>query len=340
MNRIWRGLVLGGVAVVALQHPAAQVKGVDAERLLAERFGFTAAEVAQARSGEAVVKTLPTLEAGDAGVVGAVRIDGTSDRLLTWLKDVSAFRKAAELGVSRRLSNPPAIGDFGDLSLDSAELADLRKCRPGDCDLMIGDKAIQRFQTEIDWSRADAATRANLLMRQLLLSHVEAYLKGGNRALGAVHNEKTPRVYADEFQKVLGQSRTLHDLAPALVAYLDGFPAQTLPGSEQFLYWSKATVGSEPSTTLHQLVIYNAPGGDIIVVDKQLYASRYVDTAMTIISMASSPTGNGFYAIAGARGRSTKLRGVGARVLNNRVESAIRDTTKMYLDWLRASLTL
>jgi hypothetical protein len=340
MNRIWRGLVLGGVAVMALQHAAAQVKGVDAERLLAERFGFTADEVAQARGGQAVVKVLPTQEAGDAGVVGAVRIDGTTDRLLSWLKDVEAFRKAAELGVSRRLSSPPAIGDFGDLSLDQDELADLRKCRPGDCDLIMGDKAIQRFQTEIDWSRTDAATRANLLMRQLLLSHAEAYLRGGNRALGAAHNERTPLLFADEFQKVLGQSRTLHDLAPALVAYLDAFPAQTLPGSEQFLYWAKGSVGSELSMTLHHLVIYNAPGGDIIVADKQLYASRYVDAALSIVSMASSPTGAGYYTIVGGRGRSTRLRGVGARLLNSKVEAAIRDTTQMYLDWLRASLAM
>ncbi len=340
MHRTLWGLVVCGVAVIALHRGAAQVRSIDAERLLAERFGFTAAELAQTRSGQAVVKSLQGQEAGDAGVIGAVRVDSTIDRLLTWLKDIAAFRKAAELGLSRRLSDPPGIGDFADLSLDAAELADLQKCRPGNCDLLLGDSAIQRFQSEIDWRQTDATTRANLLMRQMLLTHVQAYLAGGNQALGAVHNEKRPRLFADEFQRVLRQSITFHDVAPALADYLENYPKGSESGIEQFLYWAKSAAGSEASTTLHQMVIYHAPGGDVIVVDKQLYASRYVDAALTTVSMMSSPTGAGFYAVVGARGRSTKLSGVGARLLGNQVETAIRDTTQMYLDWLRASLTM
>ena len=67
--------------------------------------------------------------------------------------------------MSRRLNDPPAIGDFADLSLDAGELTALRSCRSGDCDLRLGDTAIQRFQTEVDWSAADAGRRANLLTR-------------------------------------------------------------------------------------------------------------------------------------------------------------------------------
>jgi hypothetical protein len=33
------------------------------------------------------------------------------------------------------------------------------------------------------------------------------------------------------------------------------------------------------------------------------------------------------------------LSGVAARLLRGRVESATRDTTKMYLDWIRQSLS-
>ena len=75
--------VLASLAVLATLH--AQVRKIDAEKLLAERFGFTAAEIGQARAGQAVTKLLPSREAIEVGVAGAVRINGTPDRLVHWL---------------------------------------------------------------------------------------------------------------------------------------------------------------------------------------------------------------------------------------------------------------
>ena len=44
-------------------------------------------------------------------------------------------------------------------------------------------------------------------------------------------------------------------------------------------------------------------------------------------------------ALVGARARSSMLNGVAARLLRGRVETATRDTTKMYLEWIRQSLS-
>ena len=80
-------------------------------------------------------------------------------------------------------------------------------------------------------------------------------------------------------------------------------------------------------------------GGDVFIVDKQLYASRYVDAALTVVSLASAPNGGGFYALVGARARSSMLTGVAARMLRGKVEKATRESTAMYLDWIKASLS-
>jgi len=332
-------LLIVGLAVTFFQSGSAQVRQIDAERLLSSRFGFTAAEVDQARSGQAVAKLLKTDDATEIGAYGAVRIDQKADRLVYWLKDIASFRKAAELGVARRLSDTPAIGDFADLSLEASDLDELRTCRPGKCDLRLGDKAIERFRTGMDWTASDAATRATLLTRQLLLEHAQAYLKGGDRALGAAHNEKAPRVAADEFHQVLWKSKALYDIAPRFATYLEEFPTARLADSETFLYWAKSSPSSDSSLTLHQMVIYHAPSGDVFIADKLLYASRYLDAGLLVISLASSPNSTGFYALVGARASSTMLNGIAARVLRGTVESTTRDTVKMYLDWIRASLT-
>jgi hypothetical protein len=344
MRHTTRATVLAGMTVLAafavIASPRAQVRTIDAEKLLADRLGFSAAEIGQARAGQAVTKLLPSRDATEVGVAGAVRISGKPDRFVYWLKDIASFRKAAELGLSKKLSSPPQVGDFADLALSADELAALQACRPGRCDLRLGDTAIARFQTEVDWTASDVSRRANLLMRQLMLGLAQAYLKGGDAALGSAHNEKAPRVAADEFHALLYQSTTLYELAPAFAAYLEQFPAAALPGAEQFLYWAKGGAGPEASVSLHQVVIYTAPRGDVMIGDKQIYASRYTDAAMVVVTLASSADGTGYYALVGARARSTMLGGMAARMLRGRVQSATVSTAKMYLDWIQQSLSM
>ena len=77
----------------------------------------------------------------------------------------------------------------------------------------------------------------------------------------------------------------------------------------------------------------------MFIVDKQLYASRYIDAELTVVSLASAPNGQGFYAIVGARARSSMLGGMATRLLRGKVEKATRETAAMYLDWIKASLS-
>jgi len=333
------GLLACGLAVVASARSVAQVPGgLGPERVLTERFGLSDAELGQLRGGQVVTKILP-IQGPEMAVFGAVRIPDDKERLVRWIRDIEGFRKAADLGLSRKISSPPAINDFGELALDSGELQALSRCKPGDCALRLGDRAIARFQTEVDWAAADAGRRANLLTRQLLLGYAEAYLRGGDGALGAAHNERTPRLVADGFRELIRDASNLAALAPSLATYLERYPAAPSVPVEEFLYWAKGGLGTEPSITLHHLVIQRDPGGSVFIVNKQLYASRYIDTSMLTLWLASPPDGRGYYLLAGVRGRSTMLEDFSARLLRGRIEEESRSYIQIYLDWLRKSLT-
>lgn len=331
--------IIAGWLLMLASAPSAlsQIRQIDVEHSLAT-LGFTSSEIAQARAGQAVAKLLASDGSTDIGAYGVVKIGTQPDRLVAWLKDIAAFRKAAELGLARRLSDPPVMADFSDLSVDQKDLEAIRACRPGRCDLRLGEAAIQRFQAGVDWKAPDAGTRASQVTQQLLLQLAQAYLKGGDAQLGAAQNEKAPRAAADEFHQVLWKSKTLYQIAPTFAAYLEGFPAARLPNSEQFLYWAKNAFGSDTSISLHQMIVCTAPQGDVFVADKLLYASRYTDAGLVVFSMASSADKAGFYALVGARARSKQLNGMGARVLRRTLERGTIDTVKMYLEWIRASL--
>jgi hypothetical protein len=330
--------VICGSVVLAAGPCIARAQPLDMERALVERFGFSAAEVGQLRGGQVVVKAVPA-QGREIAVGGAVRIPDDRDRLVRWIRDVEGFRKAADLGVSRKLSFPPAINDFGDLGLDAGELAALQRCRPGDCALRLGDRAIARFQAEVSWTAADAGRRANLLTRELLLGYAETYLGGGDAALGAAHNERKPRVVAEEFGALIRGATNLYALANPLATHLERFPQARLPGVEEFLYWAKGGAGPEPSITLHHLVIHREPNGGIFIANKQLYASRYADAALLVLWLETPPDGQGYYLLAGMRARSSMLEGLTARVLRGRIEEESRSYVEIYLSWLRKSLT-
>jgi hypothetical protein len=328
----WVALLACGATALA-----ASAQPVDTERALVERFGFSTAEVGQLRGSQVVAKTLPAQDRG-FGVLGVVRIHDDRERLVRWIRDVEGFRKAADLGVSRKLGSPPAINDFGDLTLDAGELAALERCQPGSCGLRLGDQAIARFRAEVDWAAPDAGRRANLLMRQLLLGYAEAYLKGGDEALGVAHNERRPRGVAEEFRTLLRDATNLYALAAPLATYLERFPQAQAPSVEQFLYWAKGGVGPEPSITLNHLVIQREPGGSVYVANKQLYASRYVDAGLLVLWLGTPPDAQGYYLLAGIRGRSGQLEGLAAKLLRGQIEKESHEYVRIYLDWLRKSL--
>ena len=68
-------------------------------------------------------------------------------------------------------------------------------------------------------------------------------------------------------------------------------------------------------------------------------ASRYPDAALLALWLRTPPDGRGYYLLAGMRGRSGHLEGLSARLLRNRIEDESHDYVRIYLDWLRKSLT-
>ena len=327
-----------GIAVLAATPGLAQAPITDTERVLTERFGFSSADLAQVRAGQTVTKTAP-IEGAEMAVFGAVRIPDDKERLVRWIRDIEGFRKAADLGVSRKLSSPPAINDFGDLSLDATELAALQKCKPGSCDLQLGDPAIGRFQTDVDWGAADAGRRANLLARQLMLAYSDAYLRGGDAALGAAHDERKPRPVAGEFRALIESAANLQALNGPLATYLERYPAAPTVPVEEFLYWAKGGLGPEPSITLHHLVIQRDQGSGIFIADKQLFASRYIDASLLVLWQAPPPDGQGYYLLAGLRSRTGMLESFTARMFRGKIAEESRSFIQIYLDWLRKSLS-
>jgi hypothetical protein len=310
----------------ALESAAMQTALTDPERILTERFQFSVEDVAKARSGEPIARMIAGRSRDELAVVGALRLDGDKKRLVDWVRNVQHFRHAAELGMTRAIESPPAAQSFAELVLDSKDLDALQACRPGRCDLRVPDEVIAKFQSGVPWSTPEASAKANGVFAGMLTEYAAAYLHGGDAGV------------SNDFADLLRSAATLNELAPEFAAYLQQFPGSKLAGVDQRLYWTNLSGSWGSIVSLHHLVVYARPSGDVMIADKTFYASRFFDVAALVLSMQDTADGKGYYLMAGSRARSSRLTGVPGRVLRGQVERAAAETVKMYLLWLRDSL--
>jgi hypothetical protein len=328
-----RGYIsLLAVALAVIAGPGAsgsdgrQTAPSDPERELVQRFGFSDAEVSQARGGQPVARMIAGGDRSELAVAGAVRLDGDKKRLVDWVRNIERFRHSAELGLTRGIGSPPSTASFADLTLDAKDLAALQACRPGRCDLRIPDETITKFQSGVPWGTSEASAKASALFCAMLTDYAAAYMHGGDAAV------------SNDFGDLLRSATTLYQLAPEFAGYLQKFPGSKLAGVEDRFYWTNLSQSSGSIISLHHLVVHQRPSGDIIIADKTFYASRYFDVAALVLSMRDTPDDKGYYLIVGSRAKSSKLSGVAGRVLRGQVERAAVETVTMYLGWVRDSL--
>jgi hypothetical protein len=326
LNLFAAAITLIGAAQGASGSGTMQTAPTEPEHILTERFRFSAEDVSLARSGQPIAGMIAGRNRDELAVVGAVRLDGDTKLLVDWIRNIEHFRHAAELGLTRAIESPPAAQSFSELVLDAKDLEALQACRPGHCDLRVPCEVMAKFQSGVPWGTPEASAKTNALFAGMLTEYAAAYLHGGDAAVG------------NDFGDLLRSASTLYELAPEFAAYLEKFPRSTLAGVDQRLYWTNLTEAWGSIISLHHLVVYRRPSGDVIIADKTFYASRYFDVAALVLSMRETPNGKGYYLIAGSRARSSRLTGVTGRVLRGQVERAAAATVKMYLVWLRDSL--
>src|SRR5512132_1987996 len=84
--------------------------------------------------GEVIVRVLPASD-GEIGIFAAARLDADAERLAGWVNAIARLKKSPYVLMARRFSDPPGLDDLNGLTLDEGDLAAIRECRPGNCEL-------------------------------------------------------------------------------------------------------------------------------------------------------------------------------------------------------------
>jgi hypothetical protein len=311
---------------------------------LTKDIGLSNDEIDAAAKGTVITQNLDSPAKDEMALFGIAWIEVPIDFYLKHYEDIESFERGDAIKAIKKLSNPPQLSDFDQLSFSADDLKDLPDCRPGHCSVKIDEKALERLQKEVDWTAADAADKANALFREIMLGFVQEYLKEGNAALPVYVDSKDPTSVSKAFSGLLEDSPYLPEYVPELNNYLTDFPETTLPGATEFLYWSTNDIGLKPLTVLTQVVVYPWEQGgnvDAIIAGKQLYAGHYFHAALELrflIRDSSRPDATGFYLITIDRSRSDGLTGIKGGLIGGTLRRRSREGLQSYLEHSKARL--
>jgi hypothetical protein len=331
------------VALVVLNlHPgAAQSAAVLPGRLeeyVAKVVKLPAAQRSQLLAGRPVTQIMDADPASEVAVFGAVWINAPVARYVATVSDIEEFEKGDNFLVTKKISSPPRIEDFAALKLPSEDIADLRTCRVGSCELKLSEGTIKRLRSEIDWTKPTAASDMEQLARRLMLDYVNGYLEGGNARLATYRDSSRPTFVAQEFSSMVDRMPSLVEYLPDLRRYLLNYPKATLPKSTSFLYWQEAKFGLKPTIRINHLTV-TEEATRTVVLSKMLYASHYFWTALELRVLVPDPArGAGFWFVNVNRSRSDGLSGFVGSLIRGKVRGEAEEGMQASLSVTKAKM--
>ncbi len=299
---------------------------------------LTAEQRAQLVAGEPVTKLLDADENKEVAVFGAVWVNAPMHRYVTLINDIENFERGGGFKLTKRISVPPRPEDFAEMRMPDEDVADLQTCRVGKCIVKLDEKAIARFQSEIDWTAPNHKAAIEALMRQLALEYVTGYLEGGDERLAVYRDKSRPLFVAREFREMVDETPELTAFMPDIRRYLLEYPKTTIGASSSFLYWQESQFGLRPTVRISHLIMREAPN-ETVVASKMLYANHYFWTGLELRALLADPSrGPGFWFVTLYRGRADGLSGFTGRFVRGRVRSGVQDGALMGLKMTKQML--
>ena len=279
------------------------------------------ANLAALDRGEVVTKLLPTNEKAEIAAFGAVKTAGTPETFLRLAKDVQKFRKVPQIPEIGLFSTPPKLDDLRGLHHPPEDIAALKACKPGSCDVKIGTTGLGMI-SKVNWSAPDAANQATSIFNQGIVDFATAYQQGGLDALGDVQDKKTAKQRSQEHRTLLTNSPYLATYVKEFNDYLAAYPKGKLAGAEDILYWTKDTFGLKPVVSVYHMSLYKSDKG-ALVANRQVAASHYFNAALEILAAVPTADGKGLYLLSLFRTRLDPPTGMLAGMLMGKVRGGI-----------------
>ncbi len=311
-----------------------------AQAFLATAMGITNDDLERVDRGQVVSRTLTAHEPREVATLGIVRIPATPDFYVERLTDIVNFKRDEAVVQIGAFSNPPQLSDVAALTLEAWDVDKLRECRVNDCGVQLPAEAIDRFNRDMDWRRADVEQQANRLMRQILVEYVTRYRNSGTTTGMQYADQGRPLVLGDEFSALLDADASTWQHFPSLRRHLLEFPKAT-PETTDIVYWSKERVSRRLVVSVTHLAIAHAMSGPApyAIASKQIYSSHYFDASLGLtVLVPDTEHASAMYVVYLNRSRVDVFKGMFGGIARKIVATRARSLVSELLSKLQQSM--
>ena len=310
----------------------AQSSAGEFQRILNEKAAFQPADFAALEQGQTIVKLTPITDKREIAMCGLVTLRTSADQFLrTYLENMTRQNNQTILEAGR-FGTAPAVADLQQLTIDAAEIEDLKACVAGDCSLKLSAKMIERLRREVDWDASDYEAQATLLLKTMLTEYVRDYVARGPEALIEYHDKRNRIRLADEQQALGSASGYLTDLLREA-----GSGMQVV---EDVIIWSKIKFGLKPVLVINHVRAYKPEretGPQVLVASNQIYATHYFTSSLALTAFVSVP-GASPYLVFENRSRTDGLVGPFSKLKRGVIEKKSVAGLKAILEHSKTSI--
>ncbi|HZR58843.1 MAG TPA: hypothetical protein VFA74_18385 [Terriglobales bacterium] len=216
------------------------------------------------------------------------------------------------------------------------DVKELRSCKPGDCKIQLPVESMEAYQKSIDWNAPDIHERVNKLLRQRTIERLKMYQRDGNRALITYDDKDKSLNMAKQFEAILSYAQTLPIKLPDFRHYLLSYPDAKPANTQDVFYWANEKFGLKPTLRVIHVVTRKAQSANepaYAIAEKQLYASHYFQTALTLtfIIRDAETSSTGFYLLRAMGSTQAGLTGFKGSMIRGK---AVKQAASFLEKWL------
>ena len=295
---------------------------LDLQTFFTQDIALTPDQVKTIRNGEPIAKELKARVPDEIFVFGAIRINADPESYVKFATDVDRLGKLPEYLAIGKFSDPPRLSDLKGFAFDSKDVAALKKCKAGDCQIQLPAGHIEAAQKSINWSAPDPERQVNALLQETALKRLAEYQREGNLALGEYNDARHPTVVSEHFKYMLSYARALPKYLPELNNYLLAYPEARPANAVDTFQWANVNFGLKPTLRITHVVTMRGRTAEEpawVIAEKQLYSSHYFETALDLtFCIQDREEGEpGFYLIRAMGSEQAGLTGFKGSIVRN-----------------------
>ena len=163
-------------------------------------------------------------------------------------------------------------------------------------------------------------------------------------ALGTYRDKQHPTAISEAFQSLVSRSKALPVYLPEHDRYLLDYPNANSGSIESQFFWEKVNFGRKPTLRIIQAIVFrgaNPADPAYAITVKQLYASRYFETALDLtvcVRDEMQPERHGFYLVTLKGSQQAGLTGLKGGIVRKVAVDKARSSLQRALQAIKRNL--